>query len=237
VRVTRTERPERLLAGAAIALLPYFRTPIYIGYAEALLVVLLLAALAETDRLEHPAAKYRLALFLSMAALTKLEGGLAAAVFVAVLIGARRLRPAALAFGAVLLIGILPFALYRRSQQLSVALRDFSATSFHPEKFLITARALGAEALLPHIPWLLGASLLLLLAPVTRRRRSPVLIGAMLYTGALFVSYSFSHHDAAWHVRWSWDRLALVPIALLIPVLVEAASESISLPAKPAPAG
>jgi hypothetical protein len=236
MRATSAERPERILAGAAIALLPYFQTPAYVGYAEALLVVLLLAALAETDRLESPAATLRLALFLSLATLTKNEGLLAASVFIVILVAARRIRTAAVASGAVLLVGVLPFALYRRSQEAPLVLADFSAASFHPEKIILAARALTAEALIPHFSWLFGAALLLLLAPATRRRRSPILIGALFYAAALFLSFAFSSRNVAWHIRWTWDRLALVPIALLIPVLVEAASESISLPAKPAPA-
>ncbi|MEO6325625.1 MAG: hypothetical protein ABIT01_12670 [Thermoanaerobaculia bacterium] len=227
MRATRAAAPEKILAGAALALLPYFRTPVYVGYAEALLVVLLLGALSEVDR-NTPGAPFRLALFLALACLTKNEGLVASAVFIAVLVGARRFRTAGIAAALVLLVGILPWALYRRALLGPLALADFSVASFRPDKLVLAARAITAEAIVPSSLWLIGAAVLLLLAPATCRRRAAVLIGMLLYVGTLFLSFAFSSLDLAWHVRWSWDRLALVPIALIIPVLVEAAVECIS---------
>ncbi|HEV8268306.1 MAG TPA: hypothetical protein VGR00_08740 [Thermoanaerobaculia bacterium] len=237
---TKSERPFRLLGAAVFALLPYFRTPLYVGYAEALLLVFLLAALREARRLsEGRWATFRLAALLVLAALTKQEGIFAAAVFAVLLFLSGRRKESLVSAGAVLAIGVLPWNLWLRFADAEPIRRDFALASFDPSHGLAAARALLKIAVVPNVGWIVGGALLLFLAKETRRRRRFELAGAVLYSLGLVQAFAFTTLDPVWHVRWTWDRLALVPIALLVPTLAEAAEEVLrprQAPAESAPA-
>ena len=72
---TRAPLPWRLLAAASLTLLPYFQTAAYTGYAEALLVVPVLAALLLVESPSPtPFTAAAAGLLLALAALTKQEG-------------------------------------------------------------------------------------------------------------------------------------------------------------------
>ncbi|HEX5856373.1 MAG TPA: hypothetical protein VFZ57_12200, partial [Thermoanaerobaculia bacterium] len=84
VRATRAAGSWALLAGAAVSLLPYWRR--YPGYAEGLLAVFVLGALAQMPRFdEERGAAVRISIFLTLAAWTKPEGLVAALAAAAVL--------------------------------------------------------------------------------------------------------------------------------------------------------
>ncbi len=228
VRATRGPWPFRLLAGAGVSLLPYYRNVWYVGYAEALLVFFIMAALSEVEGLARGGLPlHRFALFLTLAAATKQEGTLAAVVAVVILAAARRSGAALLTGASVILLAVLPWSLFLFVSDPDSPRRDFSPAAFNPGHLLPAARVVAEEAVLPHAGWILGALLLLGLAPGTRMRRRVLLSGAGLYICALFTSFAFTTRDPAWHVFWSWDRLLLVPIAALMPVLSEAAAEAI----------
>jgi len=225
VRLARGPWPFRLLAGAAVSLLPFYRD--YPGYAEALLAVFVLLALAEADRLEvSRLAALRLAAFLVLAAWTKQEGGLVGLVVAAVLLATRRIRAGLLAATSTFLLGILPWQLFVRWGDPETPQRAYSLASFSPASLVAAAGVVLREGVLPNAGWLLGAALLLALAPATRARRRPVLAGAALYAGCLLLSFLFSYFPAAWMMYWSWDRLAFVPVAVLLPILAEATVEA-----------
>ena len=100
----------RALAAATVALLPYWK--IDLGYAEGLLAVLLLAALGEVPRLGSSRfAPLRLALFLTLAAWTKQEGAVAAAVVAGFLVLSRQVRAGVLVAVSTGLLAILPWRL------------------------------------------------------------------------------------------------------------------------------
>ncbi len=218
--------PFALLAGAAVSLLPYWRR--YPGYAEGLLLVLVLAAAGEAARAgEGAAATARLSIFLTLAVWTKPEGLVAALAASAILAGARRLRAALLVAVSALLFAALPWALVVRSLAPSPPPTDFALSSFSPAKLGTALWALAAEGA-PAGVFVLGATLLLALAPETLRRRRAVLGWTALVSGALIFSFAFSRLDPLWHVRWSWDRILVVPAAVLILVLAEALAECVT---------
>jgi hypothetical protein len=223
VRSARAAGPWALLAGAAVSLLPYWRR--YPGYAEGLLVVFVLAALAQTRRFdEEPGAAVRMAIFLSLAAWTKPEGLVAALAGAVVLALARRARAALLVSLSAVLFAAVPWALVVSRLAPARPPTDFALASFSVANLAGALAALATEAA-PHAGWAAAAAFLLALAPGTRRARRPVLVWCGLYAAALAGSFAFTRLSPAWHVRWSWDRLAFIPLAVLLPVLAEALAE------------
>jgi hypothetical protein len=217
--------PWRLLAAAALVLLPYFQAAAYAGYAEGLLLVLVLAALLLLERpVPNAFMPVAAGILLALAASTKNEGALALVVVTGLLLASRRLRDAAIVGVLGVGLGILPWSLFRASHGVK-GLAVYSFDAFHPAKLLAALSTLGEVAGLRALPWLLGAVLLLALAPAVRRKRRPLLLGAAAYSGLILGSYAFAHIDVAWLVTWSWDRLALLPVAALLPALMEAAAE------------
>jgi hypothetical protein len=204
VRVARSRRvawPFALLAGAAVSLLPYWRR--YPGYAEGLLIVLVLAAAGEAARAGED------------------SGALAAA---AVLAAIRRGRAALVVSLSAVLFAALPWALAVRRLAPKPFPTAFALSEFSPEKALAALSTLASEAA-PAAGVVLAGAGLLLLAPATLRRRRALLAWAAVYSAALLGSFAFSRFDPAWHLRWSWDRILVVPIAVLIPALAEALEE------------
>jgi len=229
VRAARSLRvawPFALLAGATVSLLPYWRK--YPGYAEGLLLVFVLAAAGETERAGKDAgAATRLSIFLTLAAWTKPEGLVAALAAAAFLALARRFRAALLVGFSSLLFAALPWALVVRRLAPRPLPTAFAFSAFSFEKAAAALAALAAEAA-PAVGLALAAAGLLTLAPRTLRRRRMVLAWAALYSAVLVGSFAFSRFDPGWHVRWSWDRILVVPLAVLIPVLAEALQECVS---------
>ncbi len=222
---TRAPLPARLLAAASLTLLPYFQTAAYTGYAETLLLVLVLAAVY---LLESPAptalTPVAAGVLLALASLTKQEGVLVLLVVAGLLAAKRRLRDAGIVAGLGLGLGALPWSLYRATHGVP-GLADFGLAAFHPVKPLRALAALGDLALLPALPWLLGVALVLALAPGVRRDRRPLFLGAAAFAGLLLASFAFARPDVTWLVTWTWDRLALLPVAAVLPALFEAAAE------------
>jgi len=229
VRAARSLRvawPFALLAGAAVSLLPYWRR--YPGYAEGLLLVLVLAAAGEAERAgEDMGATLRLAIFLTLAAWTKPEGLVAALAAAVVLAGARRARAALLVGLSALLLAALPWALAVRRLAPKRPPTDFALSAFSVASLASALGALASEAA-PHAGWVAAAALLLALTPTTRSARRPVLAWCSLYAVALTGSFAFTRLSPAWHVRWSWDRLAFIPVAVLLPVLAKALAECVT---------
>ena len=222
---TRAPVPWRLLAAASLTLLPYFQTAAYTGYAEALLLVFVLAALFLLESsAPTPFTPAAAGLLLALACLTKQEGVLVLLVASGLLAAARRFRDAAIVAGLGLGLGVLPWSLYRASHGIS-GLADFGLAAFHPAKPLRALAAFGEIALLPTLPWLLGAALLFGLAPGVRRARRPLFLGAGAFAGLVLASFAFARPHVAWLVTWTWDRLALLPVAAVLPALFEAAAE------------
>jgi hypothetical protein len=227
-RATRAASVFRVTSAAAVALLPYFRVTIYPGYAEALLLVFLLAALGTSQALEEGAsggARFGFALFLALAAFTKQEGALIGVIVLGALVLARRFRAAATIVAPAVVVGLVPWRLYAATHATGPA-RDYSLALLNPGMLLPSARILLLEAILPNAGWLLGTAVLLALAPETRRRRRGLLLCLAAYVAALFASLAFSRLDPWTHVHWAWDRLAFVIAALLIPTLAECAAET-----------
>jgi hypothetical protein len=222
---TRAPLPWRLLAAGALTLLPYFQTAAYTGYAEALLLVFVLAALYLLERPSPGTFTPAVAgLLLACASLTKQEGVVFLFVVVVLLAAARRRREAVIAGGIGLGLGVLPWSLYRAAHGVrSLAVYGFDALD--AEKPLRALATLGDLALPSILFWLLGAALLFTFAPVSCRLRLPLLAGAAIYSTLLLLSFAFARPDVAWLVRWSWDRLALLPVAALLPAVFEAAAE------------
>ena len=233
-RSMRVAAPFALLAGAVVSLLPYWRR--YPGYAEGLLLVFVLAAAGEAERAgEDVGATARFSIFLTLAAWTKPEG-LVAALFAAVVLAlARRFRAAALVFLSATLLAALPWAL---------AVRHFAArslpTAFAWDAFSFSKAGSALSALLseaaPSAGLVLAAACVFALAPATFRRRRALFAWAGFVSLFLVGSLAFSRFDPAWHVRWSWDRILVVPLAVLIPALAEALAECVlgkSAPALP----
>ncbi len=225
VRSARAAGPWALFAGAAVSLLPYWRR--YPGYAEGLLVVFVLGALAQMPRFdEEPGAGVRVSIFLTLAAWTKPEGLVAALAAAAVLLFARRARAALLVALSAVLLAAAPWALVVSRLAPKRPPTAFALSSFSVASLAGALGALAREAA-PHAGWAAAAALLLALAPSTRRARRPVLAWCGLYPAALAFSFAFTRLSPAWHVRWSWDRLAFIPVAVLLPVLAEALAECV----------
>ena len=228
---TRTPVAGRLLAAASLTLLPYFQSAAYTGYAETLLLVFVLAALL---LLESPAptpfTPLAAGLVLALAALTKQEGALVLLVAAGLLLAARRRRDALVVAAVGLGLGVLPWGLYRAAHGVS-GLADYTISAFGPGKAFRALAALAEAAALHVLPWLVGAAVLVALAPRTRAARGPLLAGAAAYAALLLSAFAFARVDVAWLVTWTWDRLALVPVAALLPALVEAAAEPFEKPA------
>lgn len=231
MRAIHAPRLFQLAAASFAVWLPYYRTPLYCGYAEALLLVFILGAASEVERLGDDVDIKRalpLAAFLVLAAATKNEGLVFAGAICAVLLLEKRTRRAAIVSGlAVLLLVELPWTIFVKLNGPEIRLKDFSLKAFDPERLVTAAAYLLREAVLPGAAWLAGAAWLLFVAKETRRRRRRWLLVAALHVAALFGSLAFSVWDPEWHLRWTWDRLALVPIAILIPVLAEAVAECV----------
>jgi len=233
-RSMRLAAPFALLAGAAVSLLPYWRR--YPGYAEGLLVVFVLAALAEVRRFdEEPGAGVRIAVFLTLAAWAKPEGLVAALAAAAVLAFARRRRAALLVALSAVLFAAAPWALVISRLAPGKLPTAFALSSFSAASLAGALGALVSEAA-PHAGWAAAGALLLAFAPATRRACRPVLAWCGLYAAALVGSFAFTRLSPAWHVRWSWDRLAFIPVAVLLPVLAEALAECVQGKSEPAPA-
>ncbi len=227
VRAARSRRvawPFALLAGAAVSLLPYWRR--YPGYAEGLLLVLVLAAAGEAARAgEDSGALARLSIFLTLAAWTKPEGLVAALAAAAVLAAVRRGRAALVVGLSALLFAALPWVCLVGRLDPGLPRTDFSLLAFSPAKVGTVLATLASEAA-PAAGVVLAGAGLLLLAPATLRRRRALLAWAAVTSCVLLGSFAFSRLDPAWHVRWSWDRILVVPLAVLIPALAEALEES-----------
>ncbi|MGE5717256.1 MAG: hypothetical protein ACM369_11455 [Acidobacteriota bacterium] len=224
-RAMRLAAPFAVLAGAAVSLLPYWRR--YPGYAEGLLVVFILGALAQVGRFdEEKGAAVRMAIFLTLAAWTKPEGLVAALAAAAVLFFARRARVAFLVALSAVVFAAAPWAIVVSRLAPTKPPTDFVLSSFSVANLGGALGALVSEGA-PHAGWAAAAALLLALAPETRRARWPVLAWCGLYTAALVGSFAFTRLSPAWHVRWSWDRLAFIPVAVLLPVLAEALAECV----------
>lgn len=221
-RATRAPLTYRLLTAAVLTLLPYYGVSTYVGYAEALLLVFLLAALVESDRLETAGAPALFAVALGLAAFTKQEGALAGALAALLAFAAGRRRAGLLA-GLAVAAAVVPWQLAVRAATGDGA-KDFA---FHLDLGrLATGLAVLGREVLPSLGWVAGAGLLLALAPATRRRRRGLLLGLLLYAAALVSSLLFSRLDPTFHVTTTWDRLAFVMAGLLVPVLSEAVSEA-----------
>jgi hypothetical protein len=233
-RAVRAPGPWALLAGAAVSLLPYWRT--YPGYAEGLLAVFVLAAAGEAQEAGcDRGATLRLSVFLTLAAWTKPEGLAAALAAAAVLVFARRPRAAALVALSSLLFAAAPWALAVSRFGPVRPPTDFALSSFSVANLGGALGALASEVA-PLAGWIAAAAFLLALAPGTRRARRPVLAWCGLYAAALAASFAFTRLSPAWHVHWSWDRLAFIPAAVLLPVLAEALGECVRGRNAPEPA-
>jgi hypothetical protein len=228
VRAARSLRvvwPFALFAGAAVSLLPYWRR--YPGYAEGLLLVFVLAAAGEAARAGcDRGATVRLSLFLTLAAWTKPEGLVAALAAAAVLLVARRSRTALLVALSAVLLAAVPWALAVSRLAPTTPRTDFALSSFSVASLAGALGALASEVA-PHAGWIAAAAVLLALAPETRRARRPVFAWCGLYAAVLVGSFAFTRLAPAWHVHWSWDRLALIPVAVILPVLAEALAECV----------
>ena len=222
---TRAPLPWRILSAAVLTLLPYFQTAAYAGYAEALLLVVVLAALLLLEReTPTPYAPWAAGLFLALAVLTKQEGAVVLLVAAVALGRGGRRRDAAIVGGLGLGLGVLPWGVYRAAHDVA-GLSDFARETFGLDKPLRALAAFGEVALLASLPWLAGGAILLALAPRTRRVRRPLLLGAAAFAALLLGSFAFARVDVRWLVAWTWDRLALLPVAALVPAIVEAAAE------------
>jgi hypothetical protein len=233
-RAMRVAAPFALLAGAAVSLLPYWRR--YPGYADGLLLVFVLGALAQVGRFDEArGAGVRIAILLTFAAWTKPEGLVAALAAAAVLVFARRRRAALLVALSAVLFAAVPWALVISRLAPKRPPTDFALSSFSVANLTGALGALASEAA-PHAGWVAAAAFLLALAPKTRRARGTVLAWCGLYAAALAGSFAFTRFSPAWHVRWSWDRLAFIPVAVLLPVLAEALAECAQGRSAPEPA-
>ncbi len=224
-RSLRVAWPFALLAGAAVSLLPYWRR--YPGYAEGLLLVFVLAAAGEAARAGcDRGATIRLSVFLTLAAWTKPEGLVAALAAAAVLVLARRKRAALLVALSAVLFAAAPWTLAVSRLAPTTPRTDFALSSFSVASLAGALGALASEVA-PHAGWIAAAAVLLALAPETRRARRPVFAWCGLYAAVLVGSFAFTRLAPAWHVHWSWDRLVLVPVAVILPVLAEALAECV----------
>ena len=163
-------------------------------------------------------------LLLALASLTKQEGVLVLLVAASLLAAARRFRDAAIVAGLGLGLGVLPWSLYRAAHGVT-GLADFGLDAFQPAGPVRALAAFGDIALLPALPWIAGTALLFALTPGARRNHRPLFLGAGAYTGLILASFAFARPDVEWLVTWTWDRLALLPVAAVLPALFEAAAE------------
>ena len=122
-----------------------------------------------------------------------------------------------------MLLAALPWALVVRTLDPGVPRTAFSLAAFSPLKVATALAAIAPQAA-PAAGLAAAAAVLLVLSPATFRRRRAVLGWAVLLSALLLASFAFSRLDPAWHARWSWDRLLVVPLAVVIPVLAEALS-------------
>jgi hypothetical protein len=222
---TRAPLPWRLFAAASLTLLPYFQTAAYTGYAEALLLVFVLAALLLLESPSPtPFTPASAGLLLALACLTKQEGVLVLLVAAGLLAASRRFRDASIVAGLGLGLGVLPWSVYRAAHGVS-GLADFGLDAFQPAGPFRALVALGEIALLPALPWIVGAALLFALTPGVRSARRPLFLGAGAFSVLILASFAFARPPVAWLVTWSWDRLALLPVAAVLPALLEAAAE------------
>jgi hypothetical protein len=227
---TRASLPWKLGAAAALSLLPYFQTSGYAGYAENLLVVLVLAGLLVLEGNARSRATPAVAgIVLALAALTKQEGIAVLLVVSVVLFASRRFLDAAVLAAVGAGFGVVPWALFRASHSVAPS-AVYGADAFAPAKLVQAVEALGRAAAPASLPWFVGAGLLIALAPSVRARRRPLLAGAAAYSALLVASFAFARIDVPWFVTWSWDRLLLVPVVALLPALVEAAAEPFAPP-------
>lgn len=227
---TRAPLAVRLFAAAALTLFPYFQGAAYAGYAETLLLVLVLAALLLLESPEPtPFTPLAAGLLLAFGALTKQEGLPVLLVVTALLAGAGRRRDALVVGTVGAAVGVLPWALYRSAHGVA-SLADFAPSAFGPGKAVRALAALVEAAAVPGLAWLAGAIVLLALAPRVRRGRRALLAGLVAYAALLASSFAFARVDVAWLVTWTWDRLALLPAAALLPALAEAAAEPFEAP-------
>lgn len=225
-RSLRVSWPFAVLAGAAVSLLPYWRR--YPGYAEGLLLVLVLAAAGEAGRVgEDTGATLRFSIFLTLGAWTKPEGLVAALAAAAVLAVARRVRAALLVLLSAVLLAVLPWALVVRRFAPKPLPTAFALSEFSAAKAFTALLTLAFEAV-PTGGLILAGVGLVVLAPAAFRRRRALLAWAAITFGVLVGSFAFSRFDPAWHVRWSWDRILVVPLAVLIPVFAEALGECVT---------
>ena len=194
IRATRAAAPFAVLSGAAVALLPYWRT--YPGYAEGLFLVFVLAAFGEVDRLDAGAggAALRLAFFLTLAAWTKQEGAVAALVAAGILLGGRKLRVGLLTGLSALFLAVVPWRAFVWLFDPGRPRTDFALSSFSPAKLVAALGTLATQAF-PYAGWVAGAVLLLALAPATRARRRGVLLWCALYPAVLAGAFLFSRVD------------------------------------------
>lgn len=225
-RATRADTPFRLLAAAAVALLPYFHAPLHLGYGEPLLLVLALGALNEADRLDGRGGFARFVGFLVLAAWAKQEGAVLGFAAALALLLAGRAKLALRTGGAVLLLAVLPWQIAVRANLGHSTHADFGLGSFALAKLDVAGATLVKLAVAPNLWWLAGAGLLLAVAPAVGKRRGGTLTALTLYVGVLFLAYGATLWDVAWHVTNSWDRLALVPVAATVVVLAEAVAET-----------
>ena len=137
---------------------------------------------------------------------------------------ARKRRAALLVGASAVLFAALPWALVVRALDPGVPRTDFSLAAFSPAKFAVALAAIAPQAA-PAAGLAAAAAVLLALSPETLRRRRAVLGWAALLSALLLASFAFTRLDPAWHARWAWDRLLVVPLAAVIPVLAEALSE------------
>lgn len=226
-RATRAPALYGWLAGAAVALLPYYRTALYCGYAEPLLAVLVLGAISEVDVAElDRLALFRVALLLTFAAATKQEGFLLAMIVCVVLTLERKSRAAAIIAGCVLFYQLC-WTLFVISLGPKRFSKDFSLSSFRPSNIVSSASFVWKAVMLPNAAWIVGIMVLVAMAPKTRSRRRGRFTVIGLYLPAVFGSMAFTHVDPVWYLGWAWDRLLLVPIVLLVPVLAECVAECV----------
>ncbi|MBL8112080.1 MAG: hypothetical protein JNK60_04290 [Acidobacteria bacterium] len=230
-RAVRGSPEARLLAAALVALLPFYRVPIYAGYAEGLLATLLLAALA-LWREDRPAGAGRIAfgvILLALAAFTKKEGVLLLLAFLAASLLGRRWRLAAVP-AAALLLGVVPWRIWLALHVGARPDADHAAGAFALAKLGTALRVLVEGEIGPNALLVAIGAALVALAPETRRRRGTLLSTLGLYVLALLATFGFTVLDVAWHARFTWDRLLFPVVAILVVVLAEAVDECVAQP-------
>jgi hypothetical protein len=153
-----------------------------------------------------------------------------------VLFLARRARAGLLVLLSSVLFAALPWALVVTRLSPVPPRTDFAWSAFSVSKG-VSALAVLADAAAPSAGLVLAGGALLALAPGTVRRRRGVLAWAGLASAALLGSFAFSRFDPAWNVRWSWDRILVVTLAPVLPVLAEALQEAVGMGVAISPVG